>query len=59
MRYTATVTFTAKNGKQGRRQFMVDTAVDGNAVEYAYRAGMAAAAAVGGYGVHVVGLRAW
>lgn len=59
MRYTATVTFTSKTGKIGKRQFMVDTAIDGNAVEYALRAGAHAAHAVGGYGVHLANLKAW
>ena len=59
MRYTATVTFTARNGKIAKRQFMIDTEIDGNAVEYAYRAGIHAASVVGGYGVHLDNLRAW
>lgn len=59
MRYTATVTFTSSRGNQGRRQFMIDTNLDGNAWTYAYRAGIALATSVGGHGVHVVGLKEW
>ena len=59
MRYTATITFTSSRGKQGRRQFMVDSKIDGNPWNYAYRAGITLAGNVGGHGVHVVGLKAW
>lgn len=58
MRYVASITFTSARGNQARRQFLVDTNLNGNAVTYAYRAGIALASRVGGHGVHLVDLKA-
>jgi len=57
MRYIASITFTSARGHQGRRAFLIDTKLDGNAITYAYRAGIALVSRVGGHGVHVVELQ--
>ena len=53
MTYTASITFTAANGKQGRRQFIVTNPAD------ILRCGMHLAHAVGGNNVKIVGWKAW
>jgi hypothetical protein len=53
MTYTATITFTAANGKEGRRQFMVTNPAD------ILKAGIHLASSVGGNNVKVVGWKAW
>ena len=59
MKFTATVTFTAANGKPAQRQFAVWEHLDGPAYEAALRMGSAVAGSVGGFGVHVAGLKPW